>query len=112
MTRASSSPGTASQSPASSLLKETSSARNALALRRRPDGEDGDVALGDRLIEPGGHDQPTVAQRGTQELRQPRLVERWLAARDRVDARPIGVDADDRVAERREAAPRHQAHVA
>ena len=82
------------------------------AARRRADRDEDSIGIRDRLGQIGGELQPLGLHVGRDQLVEPGLVDRDLAAMKSRDLLLVLVDADDVVTEIRKAGSGHQSHIA
>ncbi|MHC2678846.1 hypothetical protein ACVJDU_000410 [Bradyrhizobium diazoefficiens] len=82
------------------------------AARRRADRDEDGIGVRDRLRQVGGEVEPLGLDVGRDQLVEPGLVDRDLAAMERRDLLLVLVDAGDVVTEIRKAGPGHQSHIA
>ena len=85
--------------------------RAATGQRRRADADEHHLGVGDRLAEVGRERQPALAGDLLEEFGQVGLVEGHPARAQRVDLRPVVVEADDTVTEIGQAGRRDQPDV-
>src|SRR5437868_1020935 len=81
------------------------------APRWRPHGNEHRVGSGHRRLEIAGEAQPSGCHVAGNEMVEPGLVDRHLAARQALDLRGILIDAGDLDAELREARPGNQPDI-
>src|SRR5437660_6203734 len=81
------------------------------APRRRPHGNEHRVGSGHRRLEIAREAQPSGCHVAGDEVVEPRLIDRHLAARQALDFRGILIDAGDLDAELREARPGNQPDI-
>ena len=92
--------------------KHVAQVRRAILVRRRADRDHLEEAVRDPF---GGIErelEPTLGLVASNQLVEPRLVDRDLAAVEALDLLRIDVDANDVIAGVREARARHESHIA